>query len=244
MISGLVLVVISATQSPAPAVTVWCSTRTPMASPAVAAEVAYDRAERNLCVGNFALARSQFASIVPFARKHYQNNGRWWIDIARGYFYSLVASGQDADARAFLTGLETDQKWKPHTSDRLFWSNSPKAAFAAYASEAKTLFFDDSSVRDKNIRKAAQAMSIGDVNGAITALKQPHDECGPCTVNSLQLLMLGNAYAVQRRWPLAFATWVRAADSGHTVPEFDTLDEWNLSALEMTYYYRAHRPRS
>ena len=244
MISSLSLAMIVAGQPPAKPATVWCSTRTPMASTAVAAEVGYDRAERNLCEGNFALARSQFASIVPFARKRYQNNGRWWIDIARGYFYSLIASGQDASARAFLTGLEADQKWKAHTADRLFWSNSPKASFAAYAAEAKTLFFDDSSVRDRNIKSASQAMSSGNVNGAITALQRPQDECGPCTINSLRLLMLGNAYSVQRLWPQAFATWVRAADSGHAVPEFDTLDEWNLAALEMIYYYRTHRPQS
>ena len=242
MISGLVFTMVVATQSAAKSATVWCSNRTAIASPGVAIQAIYDRAERNLCDGHFALARSQFASIVPFARRHYQNNGRWWIDIARAYFYSLIASGQDAGARAFLTKLEADQKWQPHASDRLFWRNNAKAAFTAYAGEAKKLFFDDSSVRDTNVRKAAKAMSSGDVNSAVTALKQPQDACGPCTINSLRLLMLGNAYAVQRRWPQAFATWVQAADAGHAVPEFDTLDEWNLSALEMIYYYRAHRP--
>jgi len=31
-------------------------------------------------------------------------------------------------------------------------------------------------------------------------------------------------------------------DSGHQVPEYDNLDDWNLSAMEMIYYYRAHLP--
>jgi hypothetical protein len=247
LVAGSPLAVVRATPTPEPG-TVWCSTRTPVNGPS-GPEVPEDRAERNLCNGQFMLARTQFASIVPVVFKNYDSG---WFNIARGYFYSLIASNDNARARNFLTRLETyDGPWQPPISDRLIWSNNPKAAFAAYATEATN---ENSKLPDPpvkglmNVRNAAQAMSAGDVEGAIADLQdpklfqQPSYGCGPCTVYSLQLLMLGNAYEVQRRWPEAFATWVRAADFGHAVPEYDFFDNWNFSALEMIYYYRAHKP--
>jgi len=224
------------------AVVVWCSLQTLIASPANAAESGYNQAEQSLCAGKFDDARREFAAIVPYARQYEASDGREWINAARGYFYSLLASGDDADARTFLTSLETAQRWQPHQADRLFWDEKPQAAFAAYAVEASSLYVDDSDVGDRNVLSAALAMSGGDVDGAETDLQSPVNDCGSCTINSLQLLMLGEAYETQRQWPNAFSAWVRAANAGHVVPEFDTLDEWNLSALEMLYYYRAHQP--
>ncbi|HEY6395718.1 MAG TPA: hypothetical protein VIX12_09900, partial [Candidatus Binataceae bacterium] len=241
--AGSPLAKVGATPTPERGRTVWCSTATPMARSVSADGADYDRAESNLCNGQFTLASTQFAAIVPSAFKYDASNGRKLIDIARGYFYSLVASGYDAAARAFLTRLETYYSWQPHPSDRLFWTDNPKGAFAAYAAEASSLFLDDSMVGDTNVMIAARAMSSGDVNAAIADLQFPVNDCGACTINSLQLLMLGDAYEAQRRWPEAFSAWIRAANSGHIVPEFDTLDEWNLSSLEMIYYYRVHRPR-
>ena len=225
------------------ALVVWCSLRTLIPSPVNPSEVTYNRAERDLCGAQYARARVEFASIVPYASKYDVINGSEWIDVARGYFYALVASGDYEPARRFLTSLETNQRWQLHASDRLFWEGSPRAAFAAYATEARALFVDDSTVGDRNVLNAAQAMSGGNIDAAIADLQNPVSDCGSCTINSLQLLMLGNAYEVQRRWPQAFATWVAAANAGHIVPEYDTLDEWNLSALEMLYYYRIHQPR-
>jgi len=203
--------------------------------------VAYAHAEEALCYGKYASARDGFASIVPYWVKQ-QNNGRWWLDTARGYFYALIASGDDQKARNFLTSVEAgDQpKWQAAKGDRLFWAGDVRGAFAAYAVDEdaaaaqrpdngpNTLFHD-----------AAQA---SDMNAAIVMLQGPSHAWGPSDEGSLQLLMLGEAYETQRRWPDAFAAWVRAANNGHAVPEYDFFDQWNLSALEMIYYYRAHIP--
>lgn len=201
--------------------------------------VAYAKAEENLCYGKFAPARDGFAAIVPYWVK-WQNNGRWWLDTARGYFYSLIATGDDAKARNFLTSVETGNSWKASDGDRRFWDGDPKAAFTAYAAAAGTISGMSGDPREQNIDDAAQAS--GDMNAAIAILQRTSHAYGPGDVGSLQLLMLGDAYETQQRWSDAFAAWVRAADSGHQVMEYDNFDRWNLSALEMIYYYRAHIP--
>jgi hypothetical protein len=223
-------------------ITLWCNqvlTGDAADPPGV---VRYKKAEDSICHGRYEQARATFASIVPYWVKN-QNNGRWWLDTARGYFYSLIASGDDARARNFLTSVETgDQpKWQAAKGDHLFWAGDVRAAFAAYAADgdAEAAKLPDNGP-NKVFDDAAQAG--GDMSAAIAILRGPSQASGPSGAGSLQLLMLADAYETQRRWPDAFATWVRAADNGHAVPEYDFFDQWNLSALEMIYYYRAHIP--
>jgi hypothetical protein len=221
-------------------VTIWCSELlTPDVTGNQPAKVAYARAEEQLCHGKFAQARDDFAAIVPHWAK-LQTDGSWWINTARGYFYSLIATRDDARARSFLTSLQTNNQWKPSQGDRRFWEGDLRAAFTDYASKAGTISGMSGDPREQNIDDAA--LASGDLNAAITILQKPSHAYGPGDVGSLQLLMLGEAYETQRRWRDAFATWVRAADSGHEVMEYDFYDQWNLSALEMIYYYRAHIP--
>ena len=228
--------------SPAPspsAVSIWCDPQIDSSYATGPADIAaLYRAEQALCRGDYAQARDLFAAIVPRWRQQ-QSNARFWIQTARGYFYSLIATRQDAAARNFLSGLESDNKWQSSKADHLFWAGHPQAAFSAYAAEQGTLDGMPGGDRDKNIDDAAQA---GEMTAAIVILQKPSGATGPSVDGSLQLLMLGDAYETLRQWQPAFATWVRAANSGHAVPEFDTLDDWNLSALEMIYYYRAHAP--
>lgn len=225
-----------------PPLTIWCKevpVRNAGDPPAV---VTYEKAEEDLCYGKFASARDGFASIVPYWIKN-QNNGRWWLDTARGYFYSLIASGDDQKARNFLTSVENipPPPWEAAKGDRLFWAGNVRGAFAAYAADADAeLARSPDDGTDKVLENAAQAS--GDMNAAIAILQGPSGQSGPSDVGSLQLLMLGEAYETQRRWPDAFAAWVRAANNGHAVPEYDFFDQWNESALEMIYYYRTHIP--
>jgi hypothetical protein len=242
LISGLALVpnAVWAQQSPPPSI-VWClGAAEKTLPPANAQQATFGKAWTALCQGKFAAARDAFASILSY--RVWMNDGSWGIDTQRGYFYSLIASGDDLKARNFLTSVEAQQDpiWQAHEADHLFWSGNVPAAFAAYAKEAGGLEGPPDSGRDRYIDDAAR--STGDMNAVIAILSKPSGATGGSTVNSLQLLMLGNAYETQRRWPEAFATWVRAASSGHAVPEYDFLDEWNLSAMEMIYYYRAHLP--
>jgi hypothetical protein len=221
--------------------TIWCNQLlSPDAGPP--AVVVYEKAEASLCHGQFAQARDGFASIVPYWIKN-QNNGRWWLDTARGYFYSLIASGDDQKARNFLTTFENTPPpaWEATTGDRLFWAGDVRGAFAAYAvaADAELARLPDDGT-DKVLENAAHAS--GDMNAAIAILQGPSGQYGPSDIGSLQLLMLGEAYETQLRWPDAFAAWVRAANNGHAVPEYDFLDQWNESALEMIYYYRTHIP--
>jgi hypothetical protein len=221
------------------ALTIWCSRLLSAADVGdVRAQVAYGKSEDDLCHGRYGAAQVGFAAIVPVWIKR-QSDGRWWLDTARGYFYSLIAAGDYAKARTFLTSLETANNWKAHKGDRLFWHGDARSAFAAYAAEAGTLDGMPGGDRSTIIDDAVKA---SDMDAAIAILQKPSGATGPSDVGSLQLLMLGDAYETQRRWHDAFATWVRAADSGHAVAEFDTFDSWNLSALEMIYYYRAHQP--
>lgn len=189
-----------------------------------------------LCHSAYADASTSFASIASY--QGWRNDGRWWEDTQRGYIYSLIAARDDAKARNVLTALEAEEKWKASKGDRLFWDGSPQAAFAAYAASSDSM--EQDGPKDPNIMQAAQ--THGDWNAAITLLSKPSGAWGPSSVKSEQLLMLGDAYATQRNWREAYTAWVRAADAGHAVPEWDFFDPYNISALEMIYYYRAHIP--
>lgn len=223
---------------------VWCSHYDLKNFASFAPAQTVEKAEESLCNGQFRQANDQFATVLAYWREHQYDAG-WWIDTARGYFYSLIAEGDDAKARNFLSGLEAEQtpKWQPREGDRLFWSGDPKAAFQKYATEVGDLsnLPDSAAVPAKNVSDAAQATGAWD--SVVAILSRPADSAGASTITSLQLLMLGNALEVERDWLPAFSAWVRAANNGHQVPEFDSFDDWNLSALEMIYFYRAHIPR-
>jgi len=242
VISGLALVPTAAcAYEIPPASTVWCSGAAEKTlQPVNDQQATFGNAWAALCQGKFTAARDAFASIISY--RVWMSDGSWGIDTQRGYYYSLIASGDALKARHVLTSVEAQQdpKWQAHEADHLFWSGDMPAAFAAYAKEAGGLEGPQDSGRDPYIDAAAR--STGDMNAVIAILSKPSGATGGSTVNSLELLMLGNAYETQRRWPEAFATWARAASSGHAVPEYDFLDEWNLSAMEMIYYYRAHLP--
>jgi hypothetical protein len=242
VISGLALVPTAAwAYDIPPASTVWCAGAAEKTlQPVNDQQATFGKAWAALCQGKFAAARDAFASIISY--RVWFSDGSWGIDTQRGYFYSLMATGDDLKARHFLTSVEESQdpKWQAHEADHLFWSGNVPAAFAAYAKEAGGLEGPPDSGRDQNIDDAAR--STADMNAVIAILSKPSGATGGSTVGSLQLLLLGNAYETQKRWPEAFATWVRAASNGHQVPEYDFLDEWNLSAMEMIYYYHPHLP--
>ncbi len=223
-----------------------CCAATP--SPAAAATngpdatmTAYQGALRKLCGGDAAAARTGFAAILPAmqARKY---DGSRWIDFGRNYFYALLESGDTDEARRFLTSLEGD--WKPSSAERLFWNGYYAGSFAAYvADDGRVQRTPDQQAAhklDPLLAAALLAVRDGKLDDAVADMKAYAAE------DSLYLLMRGNLYAQQRRWPEAFDAWVAAAASGPGSPQMEwyVFDEWNISALEMTYYYRAHAPRS
>src|SRR5271165_5518093 len=100
------------------AVSIWCSQQYSQADVAgVPLAVAYKNAADELCDGKYTQARDAFGVIVPQWIKQ-QNDGRWWLDTARGYFYSLIASGDDAKARNFRTSPEAASNWRASEEDR------------------------------------------------------------------------------------------------------------------------------
>src|SRR5215470_5301361 len=136
------------------ATTIWCSPKRDISLAKVPSDVvALYHAMDVLCRGDYAHARDQFAAIVPHWRK-LQGDDSYWIDSARGYFYSLIATHQGPAARAFLTGLEHDYQWETNDGDRLFWHNQPKIAFMAYAAEAGTVSGMPGDPKDKNLDDA------------------------------------------------------------------------------------------
>ena len=232
------------TQSSAPATVLWCAGVLTMYKTSVnVEEQTYLDATNALCHGKFALARDRFARILHY--RVFQSDGSWSINTQRGYFYSLIAARDDTAAWHFLKNLEADVgKWQPHPADRLFWSGKGQEAFVSYAAAAGSLegAHERDSAADVDPNIVAASQTNGDWDTAISLLQKPSGASGSSSVKSLQLLMLGDAYEQQRRWREAFTAWVRAADSGHAVPEWDYIDDWNFSALEMIYYYRAHVP--
>jgi hypothetical protein len=226
---------------------VWCSPYSLQAAGSFAPAKTVETAEKLLCDGQFRQANDQFAAILPYFRQHQSVQACYWMDNARGYFYSLIAIGAELRARNFLTALEVEQtpKWQPAEGDRLFWDGSPQAAFRKYATEMGDLSQmapDSAAVPAKNITDAAQAGGAWETVVAI--LSRPADSAGVSPISSLQLLMLGNAFAIERDWLHAFSAWVQAANSEPQIMECDGFQDWNLSALEMIYYYRAHIPQS
>jgi hypothetical protein len=99
---------------------------------------------------------------------------------------------------------------------------------------------------DRSANAADRLYFAGKYDAAIAAYnaiqKRMAASSGYDTSGSLAGLLAGNAFARERRWPEAFAAWIGAAGTGHTVPEWDVFDDWNLDALQMIYYYRAHAP--
>ena len=220
----------------------WCATQlvTDAEQTADSTIRAYQRARAKLCAGDAAAARAGFAAILPQMKTRYRNDGLRFIDFARSYFYALLASGQADEARRFLTDAE--QGWTPASAERLFWKGDYAGSFAAYVA-------DDGSVQrspdeqaahelDPHVAAAAEALRAGKPGAAVADMRAVSDGA------SLYVLMLGNLYAQRRDWPNAFRTWVTAADAGPSQPalEFYVLDRWNISALEMLYYYRVHAP--
>ncbi len=202
--------------------------------------VTFAHAAQALCAGDATGAATSLAAILP-AMKARINDGTWWIDYGRAYFYALIAT-HDGDAA--LRWLKDFGAWNPRPNERLFWSGNDAGSFAAYVA-------DDPSVPrspdeqaaykgDPRLAAALAALKAGDLPGAEALMQQSVAQYG----GSLRLVMLGNLYAQQRNWPQAFAAWLSAANAGSDVieMEFSTLDTWNVAALEMIYYYRAHAP--
>lgn len=237
----VIAVVVPRTAEAAPP-TIWCSTPllTDSEKDVGTTIAAYQRARRELCAGDFAAARAGFAAILPTMRTGFQTDGTHWIDFGRSYFYALLASGDANGARAFLTSLENT--WKATSAERFFWNEDYPDSLAAYvADDGRVLRDPDQQAEHKLnplLTEALQADRAGRVDDAIADMKADPD------TGSLYRLMLGNLYAQKRSWPEAFSAWVAAAAAGPGFPQpgWYSLDEWNISALEMIYYYRAHAP--
>jgi hypothetical protein len=225
------------------AAAVWCSTplaadTVPNPNPTIAA---YQRAHTKLCAGDAKAAAAALAAILPAMESRYKNDATKWIDFGRSYVYALIASGNADGARRFLTDLENGT-WKASSPERLFWSGSYADSFAAYVADDGSVQRspDDQAAHklDPHLPLALQALRSNQLDVAITNMRAVRD------TGSLYQLMLGNLYAQKRDWPLAYAAWISAAAAGPDTPamEFYVLDQWNISALEMIYYYRAHAP--
>jgi hypothetical protein len=202
--------------------------------------LSYQAARRALCDGDAAATVRALGAILPDMRSRYKTDGTHWIDYGRTYFYALLATHDDAGARRFLDQFEND--WKLAPEERAFWGGDFAHSFAAYVA-------DDAAV-PRTPDQAAQHKLDPHLTYALADLgaKDPADATAEvqavADTGSLYALMLGNLYAQQHDWPHAFAAWIAAAAAGPGSPqmEFYALDRWNVSALEMIYYYRAHAP--
>ncbi len=226
----------------APRPLIWCATDllSDTESTPNPTMLAYQRARRELCAGQAAAAVAGFAAIAPTIAKAFQYDGTHGIDFDRTYFYALLAARDDAAARNFLTQVEGN--WKPAAEERAFWNAQYAASFAGYVADDSSVFrtpdMADAHKLDRHLNYALADVRAGNVRGAI------QEKLADADRGSLYALMLGNLYVQQRDWPEAFAAWIDAAGEGPGVamPEFYTLDRWNVSALEMLYYYRQHAP--
>jgi len=219
-----------------PAIAFWCSAThveaSPVNDPAPAAAL--------LCAGRYADASTTFGKIVPYWRAH-TAQARYWLDTARGYFVSLLMAGRANDAQRFLASIGAGDQ---HLSkgDKLFIAGDLKRAFAWFAANADGDDGPRPEPVDAPITDAAAAMQSGNVEAALAALQRPSHASGPSSNGSQQALMLGDLFASRRQWSDAFGAWAVAANAGHAVPEYDYFDPYNLSALEMLYYFRGHLP--
>jgi hypothetical protein len=221
---------------------VWCATALPSDAesgpdPAMSA---YRSGRAKLCAGDAGGARMTFEAILPVMKAAYRTDGTHWIDFGRSYFYALLASNHEDDARRFLSYFE--DTWKPSSAERLFWNEDYAGSFAAYvADDGRATRSPDRQAEhklDPHLPAALAAIRAGKLDDAIDDVKADPDS------GSLYRLMLGNIYAQERDWPDAFTAWAAAAAAGPGYPQpgWYSLDEWNVSALEMMYYYRAHAP--
>jgi hypothetical protein len=198
-------------------------------------------AEAALCSGKFAEAESRFRAILPHWEQN-KNSGRSWIDVAQGYYFALLAEKKDSAARSVLSRIEQDNKWQPSAGDRLVWRKSIRFAIASYASESEP-FEHDPGIMDPIIAKGAAAAMLGQLDQAVQIWSQAPDETGATSNPTLKDLLVGDVQSARGNWAQAFDAWYAAARDGHAVMEYDYIDGWSLSALEMTWYYRNHDPR-
>ncbi len=103
---------------------------------------------------------------------------------------------------------------QPIAADRLFFSGRYDDALAAYALARK--------------KEVTAILAVGG-----------KDE----TSDSYKYLLAGNEAARERHWEGAYLAWMDAARVRHSFIAGDVFDDWNLDALGMMYYYRAHVPR-
>lgn len=232
-----------ATTSPAAAFAFWCAAApSPAALAGAPPAIDLSKPASLFCAGRYADAVDAYIDVLPYWRAH-QTDGKNWLIAARGYFVSLLALGRIADAQHFLASLGGGDA---HLSqgDRLFIEGKLKEAFAWFAGHADSSEGGPGEPPDTTITDAATAMQGGDLGAALEALQRKSSASGSSSNSSEQKLMLGDFYAAKHQWNDAFAAWSAAANSGHAVPDFDTFDLYNLSALEMIYYFRGHIPES
>jgi len=203
---------------------------------------AYQHARQALCAGDASAAVRALTELLPDWRTRYRNDGNHGIDYGRTYFYALLATHDDDGARRFLNEFEGD--WKSAQEERQFWGSDWVHSFAGYvADDAQVQRSPDNAAAhklDPHMTYALADVKASDLPDAI------REQQTLANTGSLYDLMLGNLDAQERDWPHAFTAWIAAAGDGPDMPqmEFYTLDRWNVSALEMIYYYRAHAPGS
>jgi hypothetical protein len=202
--------------------------------------LAYQHSRQALCEGDAGAAARALTELLPDWRTRYRNDGSHGIDYGRTYFYALIATHNDDGARRFLNELEGD--WKPAPEERQFWSSDWVHSFSGYVGDdAQVQRSPDNAAQHKLDPHMTYALADLKANDLPDAVREQQTLGGK---GSLYDLMLGNLYAQERDWPHAFTAWIGAASDGPDTPamEFYTLDRWNVSALEMIYYYRAHAP--
>ena len=167
--------------------------------------------------------------------------------LVRACFFKMLEARNDIYARRILTGYENRYGgWRPTLAERKFWNGDYAGSYAEYTSQDSTYPRDpdhqDGHTLDPHLTAALDRLRHNDVAGAL------REQAGDKSQGSLYLLMYGNLYAQARDWGNAYAKWEAASAEG---PDGYTVaaggigiipDQWNMAALEMIYYYRAHSP--
>jgi hypothetical protein len=196
-------------------------------------------AQRKLCNGDAEGARLILAPMLPSMIRR-QGDGSVWVSYEILYFYTLLASHHDPEAYRLLADRGPNTVTAtPAPAERAFFDGKYADSFADLVADDAGWGAGDpgSHVLSPHLPAALAKVRSGDVAGAI-------HEMATVESGSLYDLMRGNLYAQQRDWDHAFSFWKTAAEDQTLAPqmEFYVMDEWNESALDMMYYYRAHAP--
>jgi hypothetical protein len=163
---------------------------------------------------------------------------------SRWLFFALIAAHRDDEALGVLKAV--DPSWKAGPAERAFFDGDYAHSYALYVAQDGSYPRDpdhqDAHKLDPHLPAALAKVKSGDIAGAVA------EDAKSASGGSLYSLMSGDLYAANRDWKGAFRKWVEAsmvwsdeemyAAGGIGWP----VEDWNIDALAMIYYYRAHAP--